>query len=172
MLLCLLNNLVSAHDSVQNLKWEREANRGVELKGKTIGIIGFGHTGSSFAKKWEGWNVNVLAYDKYKKNYADNLDFVKETNFSDVLKNSDVLSLHLPLSAETNKLVNIDFISEMKEGAILINTSRGKIVETRDVYDSLLNKRLSGACLDVLENEKMNNLSQTEKSFVQRLICP
>jgi len=169
MLLCLENKIMSAHQSVLDQTWQREANRGEELEKKTIGIIGFGHTGSSFAKKWKGWDLNILAYDKYKENYADDLEYVKETDLEEVLAKSDIISIHLPLTKETEHMVNGEFIAKMKDQSILINTARGKNVVTEDLLEGLKQGKLKGACLDVLENEKMDQLSEAEQKCYQAL---
>ncbi len=132
--------------------WIREANRGTELEGKTIGIYGYGNTGSAFAKLLRGFDVKVLAYDKYKKNYGNN--FVKESSPEEIFSEADVLSLHLPLTDETNYLVNDSFISKFKKNIYIINTSRGQIVKTDDLVKNIKSGKILGACLDVLEYEE------------------
>lgn len=164
MLLSLEHKLMSADLSVRDMSWQREANRGDELEKKTIGIIGFGHTGSSFAQKWSGWDVTVLAFDKYKTDYAAEFEYVTETNLDDLLAKSDIVSIHLPLTEETKYIVDAAFIAKMKDQSILINTARGKNVHTEDLLSALECGKLKGACLDVLENESLGDLSEAQQS--------
>ncbi|MGZ3903815.1 MAG: NAD(P)-dependent oxidoreductase, partial [Bacteroidia bacterium] len=154
MLLMLFNKLKKADAEVRTGKWLREENRGVEIGGKTIGIIGYGNTGSSFAKKLSGFDVNILAYDKYKKNFGN--DFVKESSLEEIFEKADVLSLHVPLTEETNYLVNDNFIRKFKKNIYIINTARGKCVNTNDLAKSIESKKVLGACLDVLEYEAVS----------------
>lgn len=154
MLLALMNNLCRADQEVRNGKWIREGNRGYELQGKTVGIIGYGNMGSAFAQRLRGFDVRVLAYDKYKSNFGN--DFVKESSLEDVFDHADVLSLHVPLTAETEYLVNTEFISCFRNPFWLINTSRGKVVKTDDVVNGLESGKIRGACLDVLEYESVS----------------
>ena len=161
MLLGLFNNLFRANKEVREGKWIREANRGVELMGKTIGIIGYGNMGSAFAERLKGFGVNVLAYDKYKKNYGT--DFVKESTLEDIFKNADVLSLHTTLTDETNYLINDAFINKFSKNIYIINTARGKCLNTSDLVKNLKSGlpagqagKVLGACLDVLEYEMLS----------------
>ena len=154
MLLMLFNNLKKADAEVRAGKWLREENRGTELGGKTIGIIGYGNTGSAFAKKLQGFNVNILVYDKYKKNFGN--EFVKESTLEEIFEKADVLSLHIPLTEETNYLVNETLIKNFKKNIYIINTSRGKCVNTNDLAKSIESRKVLGACLDVLEYEAVS----------------
>lgn len=151
MLLSLTNKLNSADQSVKNGDWEREIHRGSEIAGKTIGIIGYGNNGSAFARLWSGWNVKVLAYDKYVTGFGN--QHIEETDLQSLLSMSDVISLHIPLTIETNEMVNEHFLASCKRGAILINTSRGKVVDMDALLSALQSGHLSGACLDVLPFE-------------------
>lgn len=169
MLLGLLNNLVRSDREVRNFQWEREKNRGIELSGKTIGIIGMGHTGTSFAEKLSPWRLNVISYDKYRERYPASLRFVKKVDLDTVLKQSDIISIHLPLTEETKYLVNQDFLSRCKDGVIISNTSRGQQVDTQALIDALLSKKVGGACLDVFENEKPETFSEEEKKMYSQL---
>lgn len=170
MLLALANNLLRADREVRQRVWRREFNRGWELRGKTIGIIGFGHTGSQFARKLAGMDMTVLAYDKYKApGYAAGMDWVEETSLEDIQNRSDIISLHLPLTTETKHLVNRQFLEACKRGLVLMNTSRGGCVQTGDVAYALENGMLGGACLDVFENEKTQTFSESEKALYARL---
>ena len=169
MLLCLSNKLLEADREVRDKHWDREKNRGFEIMGKTIGIIGFGHTGSSFASKLLGFKANILAYDKYKINYATEFHGVKESTLEEIQENSDIISLHLPLTKETTHIVNSDFINKCKSEFILINASRGKVVHTKSLVENLKSKRITGACLDVFENEKPKTFSIEENKLYNEL---
>jgi D-3-phosphoglycerate dehydrogenase / 2-oxoglutarate reductase len=152
MLLSLLNKLHNANRDVKNGLWEREKNRGIELDGKTIGIIGFGNNGSAFAKKLRGFDVQILAYDKYKKSYST--DNVIESSLEEIFENADVISFHIPQNEETNYFANENFFSSFKKPIFLLNLSRGKIVETKALLNALKSSKVLGAGLDVLEYEK------------------
>jgi len=154
MLLVLLNKLIRADSEVRNGKWRRDANRGTEIKGKTIGIIGYGNMGSAFAQRLKGFEANVISYDKYKHNYSDGN--TKEVDLQAIFEETDILSLHVPLTEETQFMVNDEFINKFQKNIYLINTSRGKIVKTNDLVKSLLNSKIIGAALDVLEYEKIS----------------
>lgn len=169
MLLGLLNNLVRSDREVRNSLWNREKNRGVELAGKTIGIIGIGHTGTSFAEKLSPWRLNVISYDKYKERYPASLRFVKKVDLDTVIKESDIISIHLPLTDETRYLVDQDFLSRCKDGVIISNTSRGQQVDTKALIEALISKKVGGACLDVFENEKPETFSEEEKKMYEQL---
>lgn len=169
MLLCLLNNIVIADREVRNFSWQREANRGTELRGKTIGIIGMGHTGVSFAEKLSPWRLNVICYDKYRKRFPRTLRFVNKTDLNTVLAESDIISLHLPLTEETRFLVDEKFLSQCKDKVIISNTSRGQIVDTKALIQGLETGKISGACLDVFENEKPETFSTEEAEMYNQL---
>ena len=169
MLLCLMRNIAIADGEVRQGLWNREKNRGRELRGKTVGVIGFGHTGSAFASKFEGWDVRVMAYDKYKTHYTGNSFFIHESTLQEVLSSSDIISLHLPLTAETRQMVDPSFLSRCKPGAILLNSSRGKVLNTAALLEALQSGHVSGACLDVFENEKPDTYSRAEKVLYKTL---
>ena len=151
MLLSLFNNLCRANREVREGKWIREGNRGVELMGKTVGIIGFGNMGSAFAERLRGFGVNVLAYDKYKIGFGNS--FVQEVPLERIFEEADVLSLHTPLTEETRNLINHSFIGQFKKNIYIINTARGKSLNTADLVVNLKSGKVLGACLDVLEYE-------------------
>ena len=163
MLLSLFNNLHSANSEINSGQWNRESNRGIELDGKTIGIIGYGNMGKSFAKKLQGFDVTVLCYD-ILKNVGDNN--AQQVSLQELQQKSDVLSLHIPWTPETDKMVNQEFINAFAKPFWLINTSRGKNVVTKDLVSALQSGKILGAGLDVLEYEKLSfeNLSESEKS--------
>ncbi len=152
MLLSLLNHLNRADMQVRLGKWNREENRGIEIKGKTIGIIGYGNTGDAFARKLGGFEAIVLAFDKYKTGYSG--QFVTESNMDKLFAECDILSLHVPLTEETFSLVNADYLDRFRKPIWIINTSRGQVVNTADLVDALRSGKLRGAALDVLEYEK------------------
>ena len=152
LLLSLMNNFRNADQQIRNGKWDREGNRGYELKGKTVGIIGYGFMGKSFAKKLKGFEVNVIAYDKYKTGFSD--DFAKEVSMEEIVRQSDVLSLHIPLTSETRQMVNEEYLFHFRKPIFFINTARGEIVNTTAVLAALNQGKILGAGLDVLEAEK------------------
>jgi len=154
MLLSLFNNLCRADKEVREGKWIREGNRGIELKGKTVGLIGYGNMGSAFAERLTGFGVNTLAYDKYKKNYSDR--FATEATLERLFEETDVLSLHVPLTDETLFMVDDSFINQFKKNIFIINTARGKVIKTEDLVKNLKTKKVLGACLDVLEYEDVS----------------
>lgn len=151
MLLMLFNKLNKADREVREGKWNREANRGIELQGKTIGIIGYGNTGSAFAKKLTGFDVNILAYDKYKKGFETKE--IKESSLSEIFENADILSLHIPLNVETAFMVNESFLKSFRKSIYIINTARGRCLKTDDLVKNMKEGKVLGACLDVNEYE-------------------
>jgi len=151
MLLNLLNNISRANNQIRKGIWLREENRGIEIKHKTIGIIGYGNMGSSFARKLNGFEANVIVYDKYKFNYSD--EFVKEYSMAELFEQTDILSIHIPLTEETNHLVTSEYINKFKKNIFIINTARGKIIKTKDLADELKKGKVLGAALDVMEYE-------------------
>ncbi|MDI9256262.1 2-hydroxyacid dehydrogenase [Flavobacterium sedimenticola] len=153
MLLSLMNKLNRADRLVRKGLWIREGNRGYELEGKTIGIIGYGNMGKSFAKKLRGFEVNVLCYD-ILPNVGD--AHAKQVALSELQEKADVLSLHIPWTPETDKMVNAEFINAFAKPFWLINTSRGKNAITDDLVAGLESGKILGAGLDVLEYEKVS----------------
>jgi len=153
MLLSLMNKLNRADRLVREGKWIREGNRGYELEGKTVGIIGYGNMGKSFAKKLKGFDVDVLCYD-IQDNVAD--ENAKQVSIKELQAKSDVLSLHVPWTPETDKLLNTEFINRFAKPFWFINTSRGKNVVTDDLVAALETRKILGAGLDVLEYEKLS----------------
>ena len=151
MLLMLFNNLKRADLQVREHIWDRESNRAIELKGKTVGIIGFGFMGSAFAEKLDGFGVNVIAYDKYKTNFSSTI--VEEVSLQELQKRADIVSLHTPLTQETVGMVDASFIDKFSKPIVLINSARGKSVVLKDLLIALNKGDVSGACLDVLELE-------------------
>ena len=151
LLLCLLHNINKSMKELHTHRWDREGNRGIELEGKTIAIIGYGTTGSLFAKKLMSFNCNIIAYDKYKFDYGNSI--IKESNMNTIYNEADVISFHVPLNTETTHLLNKKFIAKMKKPFYLLNTSRGGVVSNNDLIHGLKEKQIIGAGLDVIENE-------------------
>lgn len=151
MLLSLFNNLCRANKEVREGKWIREGNRGIELMGKTVGIIGYGNMGSAFAERLKGFGVKVLVYDKYRNDFGNN--FIIESTLDQIFEQADVISLHTPLTEETHYMINDSFINNFKKNIYIINTARGKCLNTADLVKNIKSGKVAGACLDVLEYE-------------------
>lgn len=152
MLLSLFNNLNKGDKEIRRGVWDREGNRGIELEGKTVGLVGYGNNGKALAKKMQGFEVRILAYDKYKTNFSD--DYVQESSMKAIFEHADILSFHIPQNEETIYLADDVFFRQFKKKIYLINLSRGKIVKTKVLVDNLKKGKVKGACLDVLEYEK------------------
>ena len=160
LLLALMNNFRNADAEIRTGSWQREANRGYELKGKTVGIIGYGFMGRSFARKLSGFQVDVIAYDKYKTGFSD--QYAREVSMEEIVKSSDVLSIHVPLTNETNGLVNDEYLFHFKKPIFFINTSRGKTAKVSAVLNAIKQGKILGAGLDVLEVEKFPTLADQQ----------
>ena len=163
MLLALFNRVVIADREVRSGKWRREENRGVELEGKTVGIIGFGNNGSQFAKKLTGFDCEVIAYDKYKTGFSS--DIAEEVSLDQIFERSDVVSFHIPQNEETIGMGGKAFFDKFKKPIYVINLARGKVIQTSALVEAMKNDQVVGACLDVLEYEK----SSFESFFEQEL---
>jgi len=168
MLLALFNNLLTADAEVRKGIWKREENRGVEIGGKTVGIIGYGNTGGAFARKLSGFNVKVLAYDKYKSDFSD--EYVKESDLREIFEDADIVSFHIPLTEETQFMANENFFNSFTKEVFVINTSRGKILKTDDLLISLESGKVKGACLDVLEYEGLSFENLNSKNLPQGFV--
>lgn len=168
LLLGLMNNFKTTQRELEQGKWLRDENRGTELRDKTVGIIGFGNTGSAFAKLLSSFSVTVLAYDKYKFGFSK--DYLKEASFEQVCRYADVISFHIPLTEETKYMANQDFFSSLKRKPWILNTSRGGILNLNDLRSALELKLISGAGLDVLENERLSTYSREEESLLKWLL--
>jgi D-3-phosphoglycerate dehydrogenase / 2-oxoglutarate reductase len=161
MLLNINNNINIGNKQVSNGEWVRDENRGTELFGKTVGIVGYGHTGSSFAKLLSAFNVTVLAYDRYKYGFGGGN--IKEANVEQIQRYANVISFHVPLTDDTKHFANTAFFEGLQLQPVIINTSRGEVVDTAALINALQQNKISGAGLDVLENEKLNTYTDTEK---------
>ena len=168
MLLSLMHNISSARDEVREGKWLREANRGFELGGKTVGIIGLGHTGSAFAHLLSPFGVRVLAHDKYKTGFS--AGHIVESTIDDIKELADVISFHLPLNEETQHYANEQFFLSLKKRPYFLNASRGGVVDTAALVQALDNGLVTAAGLDVLENEDLTSYSAHESALLQQLL--
>ena len=167
LLLSMSKKIVKSHNEVSDFQWHREDNRGWEIKGKTIGIVGFGNTGSSVAKKLSGFDCEVITYDKYINNI--NSPFAKQVTLENLLVQSDVISFHIPLTEETEGFLGEDLITQMKNGVVLINTSRGMVANLSAIWQGIKGGKISSYACDVLENENFDRLSKEEKSLITEM---
>lgn len=167
LLLTLANKFRHADRQIRSGIWDREGNRGWELKGKTVGIIGYGFMGRSFAQRLSGFGVRVIAYDKYKTGFSD--EYATEVSMEEIVKHSDVLSLHIPLTAETRQMVNGEYLFHFRKPIFFLSTARGEITNTQAILQAIRTGKIIGAGLDVLEVEKFPKLS--EQPWYDDLVC-
>ena len=168
MLLSLSNKMIKSSSEIKDGKWLRDENRGIEISGKTIGIIGYGNTGEAFAKVLSGFDVTMLGYDTNKNGFGGK--FIREADLEQICRYADVISFHVPLSDDTKHMANDVFFDKLQNYPFIINTSRGNVVETAALIRALQNDKIKGAALDVLENEKLETLSETEQQQMDFLL--
>ncbi len=167
MLLSLLHHIARSDRQLRDGKWSRLENRGTELGGKTVGIIGYGNTGSAFAMRLLSFGVRILAYDKYRSDFGNYL--IEEVDLEHLKQEADVISFHIPLNEETRHIIDAPFLKGLQQQPLLLNTSRGGIMNTVDVLWALNEGYLSGAGLDVFENERWDTLSESELGVIKGL---
>ncbi len=161
MLLCLFGNILKSSLELRQGIWEREKNRGIELKERTVGLIGYGHTGHAVARKLSGFECQVIAYDKYKKDFSD--EYATEVSLEEIFKRADIISLHVPLTDETRHMVDDKFLQSFAAPVYVVNTSRGPVVDPAALIRHLKSEHVKGACLDVLENEKLSQMDPLQQ---------
>ena len=168
MLLALFNNILTGDAQVRKGIWDREGNRGIELAGKTVGIIGYGFMGQAFARRLGGFGCRVLAFDKFRSGYGN--EYAEECSLEKIREEADVVSLHIPLNSENKNLVNTAYLERFRKSIFLINTARGEIIPLKDLRYALESGKVKGAVLDVLENEKLQQLSPAQKENFDYLV--
>lgn len=168
MLLSLMQKINSSSREVEKYIWLRNENRGVELSGKTVGVIGYGHTGTAFSALLQPFQVILLAHDKYKNDFAHS--YIRECSLPQIQKYADVISFHLPLTPETHHYANEEFFNGLQKKPFIINSSRGAVIDTEALINALKKEQIAGAALDVLENEKLHTLTPEQKTNFDFLV--
>lgn len=168
MLLALIRRITWSHSEIGANIWKRDENRGIELEGRTLGIIGFGHAGAAFAKKLQGFDMRILAYDR--REIKDVPPYVEMCDLATIQRESDILSIHVSLQPDTLNYFNDDFLAAMKKPFILVNTSRGVVVNTHTLYKGIKSGKVLGACLDVFETEPLTHADRELREIINELI--
>lgn len=167
MILALFNQLSKADQEVRKGIWDREGNRGNELAGKTVGIMGYGNMGKAFAKRLQGFKVKVMAYDKFKLGFGD--EFVQEVTWEKLKAEADILSVHVPLTPDTQDFFTVEVLESFNKPFWFVNTARGEVITFKTLNEGLDSEILRGAVLDVLENEKFQKFTPEQKSEFEKL---
>ena len=167
MLLSLLHKIPYGNRGVKRGKWDREGNRGIELKGKVVGIYGVGNMGMSFARKLNGFECEIIGYDKFKGDLDSSV--IEQVELEEFMDRTEILSIHIPLYDETRYLFDFEYLKRFKNLKVLINTSRGEVLRTSDLIRMMEEETIYGVCLDVLENEKIHSYSDEEKDLLNNL---
>ena len=167
MLLSLMHRLHFSYNQIKNRIWDREGNRGIELKGKVVGIYGVGYMGRAFAEKLSGFGCEVIGYDKYHQTSSE---YIQSVPLDVLMRRTEILSIHVPLKVDTRFLFDKDYLSKFNSLKILMNTSRGEVLKTADLLELLASGKIYGAALDVLENEKIDTYTKEEKNIFKRLL--
>ncbi len=168
MLLSVTKHIAWSNMEVKEGLWLRDQNRGVELEGKTIGIIGFGHTGRAFARKLQGFDTQIMVFDKYSHDDVP-APFINCEDLTPIFEQADIISFHVPMQKDTIYYLDENFIAKMTKGFIVINTSRGIVVDTKALWQGLQNGKIKGACLDVLEEEPIEKMSEDMRQLLKQI---
>jgi D-3-phosphoglycerate dehydrogenase / 2-oxoglutarate reductase len=169
MILMLFNKLNFADAEVRQRIWNRERNRGIELCGMTFGIIGYGNMGKGLSQRLIGFGVKVLAFDTDEKKITNEEFFAQKSTMQEIFEQADVVSIHVPLTDDTRMMINDNFIANFEKPFFLINTSRGEVASTKSILNGLKSGKIRGACLDVLENEKLSQLTPEQDEIYTQL---
>jgi D-3-phosphoglycerate dehydrogenase / 2-oxoglutarate reductase len=167
LLLSLLRNIPRSDKQVRNDTWDREGNRGEEISGKTVSLIGYGNMGQAFARRLAGFGCKILAYDKYKSGFGTTA--CAEVTMEQIYRESDIISFHIPLTPETKGMVTFEYLARFQKNIVLVNTARGEIIYLKELIQALDSGKVRGAALDVLENEKIDKLSPEQKQTFEYL---
>jgi len=168
MILSLLHNINKSDREMRRFIFDRKRNTGTELATKTVGIIGYGNTGSRLAQKIQCFGCSILVHDKYLSDFGN--EVIKETSLEEIFEKADIVSVHLQGNAETKNYINANFINQFKKPIYLINTSRGMIMNTREVWQALKSEQLIGVGLDVFENEDLSSITFRQKQMFKKIV--